>query len=262
MASEAAGLSRIELQLLQRTAHHGQTSAYHLIPWQDGTLPEFWEAYQALVTKGLLTEVDSPSSAASKQVKLSEAGQKVLNESSSPAMLKLQCSSCEGRGYAIPSSATADFRVSTDFLATYSEILKNRPPPAAEYDQTAITEEDMVIRAGFLHERGDLAGKSVLLVGDADLLSICIALTGLPKRVMVIDIDVRVIEFVNSTAKSRGWDFVEARAFDVRLPFPHGMIFFSFFFLLFKKKFNLELTHILSLISFSFLLMCRPSSSI
>ena len=223
MASEPIVLSTIELQLLQRTARHGQTSAYHLIPWQDGTLPEFWKAYQALVARGLLTEVESPSSAESKQVKLSESGQQAFRASSCRAMLQLQCV-CEGRGYALPTAATnPDFRQSADFLAAYHEILKSRPPPAAEYDQTAITEEDMMVRAGFMHERGDVAGKSILLVGDADLLSIALALTGLPKRVQVIDIDTRVIDFVNATAKAKGWDFLSARAFDVRLPFPQGM---------------------------------------
>ena len=229
MSSNQEDLSTIELQLLQK-ARHGEMNPYRLIPWQDGTLPEFWAAYQSLVSRGLFVESDSPASAGSKRVRLSAAGEALVQQRSCRAMLALQCR-CEGRGYALPLSGEES--QASAFLAAYHDILRDRPPPAAEYDQTAITEEDMVIRAGFLHERGDVAGKSVLLVGDADLLSICLALTGLPKRVLVIDIDVRVIDFVNATAKARGWDFLSARAFDVRLPFPQGIFYLFIYFFIF-----------------------------
>jgi predicted methyltransferase len=124
----------------------------------------------------------------------------------------VKCPDCGGRGYRLSPK-------NQRLLDKYSSILKSRPKPAIEYDQTPITEVDMLIRAGFMDERGDVAGKNILLIGDADMLSIALGLSALPNKVVVLDIDDRVISFVNQVREEHKLR-IEAHKFDVRLPFP------------------------------------------
>ncbi|MEO0250808.1 MAG: bis-aminopropyl spermidine synthase family protein, partial [candidate division WOR-3 bacterium] len=48
---------------------------------------------------------------------------------------------------------------------------------------------------------GDLDGKSIALIGDDDLLSIALALAGLPSNITVLDIDERLGEFIKKVSK-------------------------------------------------------------
>jgi predicted methyltransferase len=101
----------------------------------------------------------------------------------------------------------------------FKEIIKSRPPPNEDYDQTAMSDEDAVIRVGFFHEFGDLLNKELLMIGDFDCLSIAAALTGLPKRIVVFEIDTRLIDFINKVAKEHNLP-LEAHSWDVRQPLP------------------------------------------
>jgi len=73
----------------------------------------------------------------------------------------------------------------------------------------------------FFHERGDLVNKELLFIGDFDCLSIVAALTRLPKRIVVLDVDERLIAYINRIASENGLSNVlKAETFDVRLPLP------------------------------------------
>jgi len=196
--------SRHELQLL-RLVLSGVTSPYHLIPFQDGTLPEFYEAMISIQKKGWV------NSAEDAQLSLTETGKAVVTKLTS-LISDVTCKTCTGRGYALTDAHK-------ELLAKYSAILKDRPKSAIEYDQTPITEVDMLIRVGFMDQRGDLADKTILCMGDADMISIIIGLLGIAKEVVVIDVDARVIEFVNKVGKEHNLR-IRAQRFDVRNGFP------------------------------------------
>jgi len=100
-------------------------------------------------------------------------------------------------------------------LDEYKRIAMHRPKPTADYDQGYIKEEDVMRRISFIYERGDLEGAEIIVVGDDDLISLGLALTTLPRRIVVLEIDDRLISFINDMAKKYGFP-VEARKFDVR----------------------------------------------
>jgi len=195
--------SRLPLQILRQLAD-GPASPYKLIPQQDGTLPEFYQVVQEVKKAGLVDDKDGVLSLTSSGNEL------VLSQSS--ALSNSICPSCTGRGYSLRTHAS-------EILATFKEILKERPAPADEYDQQCITPENIMVRVAFMEDRGDLAGKEILIIGDDDMLSIALALTGLPKRVVVLEVDTRVNEFVNKVAKERNLP-ISAHDFDVRKAFP------------------------------------------
>jgi len=195
--------SRLPLQVLRQLLD-GPASPYKLIPQQDGTLPEFYNIVQEIKKAGWVEEKDGVLS-------LTASGKECVNSQSS-ALSNSLCSPCQGRGYDLKTEAH-------QLLATFKEILKERPAPAEEYDQQCITPENIMLRVSFMEDRGDLAGKEILIIGDDDMLSIALALTGLPKRVVVLEVDTRVNAFVNKVAKERNLP-ISAHDFDVRKPFP------------------------------------------
>lgn len=126
------------------------------------------------------------------------------------------CGACAGRGLVL-SGAFA--RV----LEEFEELARRRPPALPEFDQGYVTPEVTVLRVALLAERGDLAGRDLLLLGDDDLTSLAAALSGLPRRVHVLDVDERLVDFIKRTARERGWHHVQAERYDVREPLPDGL---------------------------------------
>jgi len=122
------------------------------------------------------------------------------------------CPYCKGK--------TVDIEAFKDLLERFKEIVKNRPEPKHEFDQAYVTPETTVARVIFMHTRGDLENREVFVLGDDDLTSIALMLSGLPKRIAVLDIDHRLTEFIEKTAEEIGYDNIEIFTFDLRKPLP------------------------------------------
>ncbi|HID47638.1 MAG TPA: putative methyltransferase, partial [Methanococcaceae archaeon] len=115
------------------------------------------------------------------------------------------CPYCRGK--------TVDMEVFKDLLERFKEIVKNRPEPKHEFDQAYVTPETTVARVIFMHTRGDLENKEVFVLGDDDLTSIALMLSGLPKRIAVLDIDDRLTRFIEKTAEEICYNNIEIFTF-------------------------------------------------
>jgi len=122
------------------------------------------------------------------------------------------CPHCKGK--------TVDIEVFKDLLEKFKEIVKNRPEPKHEFDQAYVTPETTVARIIFMHTRGDLENREVFVLGDDDLTSIALMLSGLPKRIAVLDIDDRLTKFIEKTAEEINYNNIEIFTFDLRKPLP------------------------------------------
>ncbi|AXI24712.1 putative methyltransferase [Methanofervidicoccus sp. A16] len=122
------------------------------------------------------------------------------------------CPHCKGK--------TVDMEAFKDLLERFKEIVKNRPEPKHEFDQAYVTPETTVARIIFMHTRGDLENREVFVLGDDDLTSIALMLSGLPKRIAVLDIDDRLTKFIEKTAEEIGYNNIEIFTFDLRKPLP------------------------------------------
>jgi predicted methyltransferase len=83
-----------------------------------------------------------------------------------------------------------------------------------------VTPETTVRRLALMAQQGDLVGRDILLLGDDDLTGIAAALSGLPRRICVLDVDERIVSFVRDVARDRGWDHVYAEVYDARDGLP------------------------------------------
>jgi predicted methyltransferase len=197
---------RSRLQVLMALSRRTRASWGELLDSQDASIPEFHATLEALQAAG---EVEVERGFA----RLTAAGRQAIGEGWRP--LQLRCTACDGKGQAV----AADHPL----LQELERLLSGRPGPDLAYDQGAITSQDALLRAAFLEERGDLLGRDILMVGDFDLICLALALTRQPRRVLVLDIDTRVVDFVNAAAAREGLA-LEARPFDVRHPLADDLV--------------------------------------
>ncbi|HEY8394370.1 MAG TPA: bis-aminopropyl spermidine synthase family protein, partial [Thermaerobacter sp.] len=146
---------------------------------------------------------------------LTEAGRRRAEELGL-APVDAGCSACAGRGLVL---SPAFSRV----LAEFEQIARQRPEAVPEFDQGYVTTEVTVLRVALMAQRGDLAGRDLLLLGDDDLTSLAAALSGLPRRIHVLEVDERLVNFINDTARQRGWDHVRAERYDARDALPEEL---------------------------------------
>jgi len=206
-------MDRIHRQILQ-VLLEGEVTVYRIIDGQDASLNEFFEILNQLVDEGLVIVRDGRAA-------LTEKGKEFCKELVNAG--SVICRYCEGTGYEIN-------EFFSDVMEKYREIAKNRPEAIEKYDQGFISIEGVIRRVEFVYERGDLYG-SIFVVGDDDLFSIAAALTGMPKKIVAVDIDDRLVDFINSVASEYSLK-VEAMVYDVQRAFPDE----------FRRKFDVFVT--------------------
>lgn len=164
-------------------------------------LSAFWHQ---LITAGLLEACDGA-------LRLTESGRALTQTLGIAPMREATCPHCEGRGI--------NSRMLPEPVAKrFAEICRYRPEAMQDYDQGFVTEATTLARIAFAWDRGDLEGKKLLVLGDDDLMSIAAALTGAPAYVLAVDIDERLIQFINEVARHEGLDQLEAVRYDLREP--------------------------------------------
>ena len=146
------------------------------------------------------------------EVRPTTAGQTAFDAAGIIPLPAPECEACRGTGV-IPG------RFLPDRAARFYTIAAARPAPAAEYDQVHLLPEDVWRRIAFMAGRGDLSGLDLLVLGDDDLLSVAAALTGLPRRVVVLELDRRLVDFINTVAREEGLPLAAEQA-DLRDPLP------------------------------------------
>ncbi|MEM0351035.1 MAG: bis-aminopropyl spermidine synthase family protein [Archaeoglobaceae archaeon] len=205
-------MDRIEIQLLQNLID-GEKSVYEVIDRQDASLQEFLQIMENLLELGLIEYLDG-------KLRITESGKKFVENLRN---IEAKCNLCDGTGYLFD-----DFY--SEILSEFRKICKDRPPAVEKFDQGFISEEGVIKRLEFIHERGDIYGR-FFVVGDDDLFSIAASLTGLPKEVVVVDIDERLVNFINRISKIYGLN-ISAHVYDVQKTFPDE----------FRRKFDVFIT--------------------
>ncbi len=81
-------------------------------------------------------------------------------------------------------------------LAQIKNSLARRPSADVTLDQAKATIRTIIKRVGMLLQFGDLEGLNVLVLGDDDALSLALCTTALPRKITVVDIDERILHFL------------------------------------------------------------------
>jgi S-adenosylmethionine decarboxylase proenzyme len=108
-----------------------------------------------------------------------------------------------------------------DFFKPVIDFLNNRPSPEYKYDQSRSTPETVIKRALLMLKNGDVEGKKIAILGDDDGVSLALGFLQCAKEIFVIDIDSRVLKFINSFSQERNiLNVLKTQSWDVRTSFP------------------------------------------
>ncbi len=108
-------------------------------------------------------------------------------------------------------------------LDNFLKIVEDRPLPTSDFDQGFIRPEDTLKRTAFIYERGDLEDTEIFILGDDDLISLSMALTGLPKKIVVVEIDERINKFIKEKAQEIGYKNLEVYNYNVIDDLPEDL---------------------------------------
>jgi predicted methyltransferase len=126
---------------------------------------------------------------------LTMSGTALAGEFNIAAIPNLICPQCDGSGVAGLEHQP--------FFKRFVEIFNSHPRGEnPDFDQAPMTPESTARRLSWMIECGDVTGKDVVILGDDDLLSIAVALSGLAKSVTMMEIDPRLCEFISRVASA------------------------------------------------------------
>lgn len=132
------------------------------------------------------------------------------------------CDKCNGRG------VYDNLNLWSTIIKEYDEIAKNRPLPTNVYDQGVIDNESAISRFLYMLSRGDLYKKKIIILGDDDLMGILFSLSGIVDEITVLEIDERLVNYINSVKKEKNLKNIEVYTYDARDPLED----------IFKNKFD------------------------
>lgn len=148
-------------------------------------------------------------------IELTDAGRKWIEEQGIEPLVISRCKACHGRGI--------DLSQFSELLERFTELVEGRPDAIVEYDQGYVTPETTVSRIALLAQKGDIQNKDLLILGDDDLTSIAAALSGMPRRVAVVEIDERIVDFINRVAQKENLN-IETINLDLRKPLSESVL--------------------------------------
>ncbi|SMP09302.1 hypothetical protein SAMN06265339_0710 [Desulfurobacterium pacificum] len=149
------------------------------------------------------------------QILLTEAGAELARKAKIEAFASHVCPRCKGRGVVIDNLREA--------YEKFLKIQEERPPAIHQFDQGYVTPENTFARVALADSRGDLRGKKVVVLGDDDLMSIALALSGLPAKVTILEIDERLVNFIKEVSDKYNLG-IDARVHDLRQPLPEDVV--------------------------------------
>ena len=182
---------------------------WKIVDYCDEPLPLVAEILKILNREGIVAFEGS-------QILLTEKGAEFVKEANIQPPVSHRCKCCNGRGVVIDETLKEAFK-------KFVEIQKNRPPAIHCFDQGYVTPENSFARVALADDRGDLRGKKVCVLGDDDLMSIALALTGLPEKVTILEIDERLINFIKEVSDKYDLN-IDARVHDLIEPLPEDVV--------------------------------------
>lgn len=190
---------------LQRHLDGRALSFWELLARWDGRLEDFVHAVNAMYQEGAL--VIRPDGKLALAPEVAEKAPRSLGIES--------CPRCRGRGI--------DLGTAQDLVQELAALLADRPPTTAEYFQGNIDVESAVAKVCQIDRWDGLDGKVITVVGDDDYVSLALGLTGLPERIIVLEIDERITGFIDRCAQERNLP-IETYTYNVEDPLPAHLV--------------------------------------
>ena len=204
MSAQHDQMSKFKAEIV-RLLDRERLSFWELLSRWDGRLEDFIRSVNAMYeAKELIVEADG---------KLTLSPE--LKQRAPETLGVHPCQNCKGRGI--------DLNKAQELVVKLEELLKERPLTTPKYFQGNIDAESAIAKVCQIDAFDGLAGKQITIVGDDDYLSLALALTGLPERIIVLEIDERITEFIQTCARERGLP-IDVHVYNVEDPLPKELV--------------------------------------
>ncbi|HCD71546.1 MAG: N4-bis(aminopropyl)spermidine synthase [Thermovirga sp.] len=151
------------------------------------------------------------------QIKFTDDGKALCKDEGIEPLHIHSCPTCSGRTVILDESLKEPY---DKFLELHVE----RPEAIRQYDQAYVTPETTFSRIALADSRGDIRNKDVIVLGDDDMVALALAITRLPRRIVMLEIDERIVDFQRRKAKELGLSNLEVRRHDLRKPLPEDLL--------------------------------------
>ncbi|MFX1503734.1 MAG: adenosylmethionine decarboxylase [Promethearchaeota archaeon] len=106
------------------------------------------------------------------------------------------------------------------YLKQIERHLKERPKAEYALDQSHANIMTILKRTFYLIKKGEIEGRKIMFLGDDDATSIAVALTGLAKKITVLDVDERILDFLSNIILHKSLKNFNIVHHDLRNPSP------------------------------------------
>jgi predicted methyltransferase len=111
----------------------------------------------------------------------------------------------------------------TDQLRSILGDINDVPAPLTALDHVQATAETALKRALWLDNAYELTGRRLLCLGDHDLTSLAVCAVNADVEVTVVDVDDRLLDYIEKRAAERGWNVRTLHA-DFRFGLPPAVV--------------------------------------
>lgn len=181
-------IARVMRAVLELSVPRGSADAWQVAGHANVPFADLVDILQHLRERGLVEFRGS-------ELWLTPDGQEFAAELHVARTENVVCETCAGSGF--------EFEQFAEAYREFVPLLRKRPPAEATYDQGALTADSVFRRLSLMYSKGDVADQRILLLGDDDLLSLALALTRLPREIVVVEIDLRLCRFIEHVAREK-----------------------------------------------------------
>jgi len=121
-------------------------------------------------------------------------------------------------------STLKDLPEEFSYLNKIKNYLEKRPSPEFALDQSHADLSTVIKKTVFLLKKGDIEGRKILFLGDDDLISLAVGLTQLAKKITVLDIDNRVLDYLSKSVGELSIKNFKVISHDLREPCPNDIL--------------------------------------
>jgi predicted methyltransferase len=201
-------MKKVEISILRRVSKSAK-SFWDLLNSNIYPLTDFIQALKDLYNShAIVIEGDS--------IRLTEIGKKSAQKAGD-GYLAEKCDKCEGKSFILKKEFFS-------LLEEFRKITKDRPEPVLDYFQGYMRDMDVFVRVALMDYFEDLHRRDIIIIGDDDMLSIALALTDAPNRILVLDADERIGNFITKKSNEYGLD-IEFMQYNVSEPLPKNLSF-------------------------------------
>ena len=126
------------------------------------------------------------------RVELTRNGKDLLRQRGIYPKADFRCTHCKGTGYDVSTYA--------ELIEKFKQILQKYPRPESVLNRWIMTPESVFRRVMLMVQKGNCPGKNIVLLKDADLMSLALVLTRLPNTVVVLEDDPALVAYLEELA--------------------------------------------------------------